>query len=89
MLNNEHPMDDYRACAKVRFNMGSNHLPSEIAVRFNVAYRGHYEQVIIPNTQFCIALVQLLYTQGLIGSFAIQSDSGIAVRLKYVHTHPL
>ena len=69
--------------------MVTNHLPSDIAVRVTVAYRECKQVVNLPNNNFTLRLVQLLYVQGLIGGFNVTQQGYVQVNLKYVHTKPL
>jgi ribosomal protein S8 len=59
-----------------------NYTPADIAVRFNVGYSG------LSNTKIALALVTVLYKQGLISSFQFRKTN-IVVVLKYSKNKPL
>ena len=65
-----------------------NYIAADIAVRFNVGYRGFNKCIIIPNNKLALSFVTVLYKQGLIISFELRT-SRIMVTLKYNKTKPL
>jgi ribosomal protein S8 len=65
-----------------------NYTPADIAVRFNVGYSGLNKSIVLSNTKIALALVTVLYKQGLISSFQFRKTN-IVVVLKYSKNKPL
>lgn len=68
--------------------MSSNHILSDIAIRFTVSYRGYNTTAVLVKSSMGLKLVKLLYQQGLILSFNCINDN-IVVQLKYYNGRPL
>lgn len=56
---------------------------ADILVRLNVAGRSHLSTVKIKYTKLALGILVILYNNGLIRGFFVESDSTILVYLKY------
>lgn len=66
--------------------MSSNYIIADFISKMNVSSKGHFLSVFVKRTKLTIALLTLLYTNGVIRGFVIYNDS-ILVYLKYYRGH--